>query len=310
MLKTIALVTVALFALPLACSPPHTTDSTRDLDATVEAAVEATIESRATPTLETAPTSFASRSTTPLPEPIPTPTPTPTLISTPTPSPTYTPTPTPRPTYTPSPTATPIPFNITEAHCQREDFGEAYADGYGITDTVGPEQWDAHAWRWRESFSTNWSGLISSDSILFDVSCRTVIYDSIDNARWSLNYSTAVQRAWSRADLELLVHRQVIVPTIIGEESLMFQIEAGPSELLSPSYTSTTVMFQRGNVVVAMTSSFSCNTIAPLFCDSFLSIHSRHSIEVLPNIAQLVDVRVLEAQLEQMLRTSGYSPQY
>ena len=88
-----------------AALPTATPTPTPDIGATVEARVAATLAAIPTPTL--VPT--ATPTPTPVPTPTPTPTPVPTATPTPTPVPTATPTPTPVPTATPTRTPRPTP---------------------------------------------------------------------------------------------------------------------------------------------------------------------------------------------------------
>ena len=143
---------------------------------------------------------------------------------------------TPRPIPTPVLTATPIPFDIKMATCRQEDTG-----GYEFVSSEGPDSYDQ--WGVQERYRTTWSGdYPKADRIR----CLTSVYDSIEDARWSLNYSTALQRGeWSQAGL--LEHRQ-ITGVNIGEDSLAFEIEAGRGSL--PEYVSANFLIRRANVVI------------------------------------------------------------
>ena len=127
------------------------------------------------------------------------------------------------------------PIDIREAHCQQGDL-ESY-------NRAGTDLWKAEDWGAREAYSTEWKDWSNSGN---KVRCLTLIYDSIDDARWALNYSTALQRAW--AGEELLSNRQIVAPTI-GQDSLAFEVDG--------RLRATAVMFRQGTVVVMVeTSSF------------------------------------------------------
>ncbi len=142
------------------------------------------------------------------------------------------------------PTATPMPFNIKSANCQHGDLRQVFRD-YRLTDSIGPREWDVDSWGVWQGYSTFWSGGG------YTIRCVTTLYDSIANARWSLNYSTAVQREWLQKGL--LEHHQVLAPTI-GQDSVALQIETGRRhrEFTSREYVATIIMFRRGIVVVTV----------------------------------------------------------
>lgn len=142
------------------------------------------------------------------------------------------------------PTPTPISFNIKNANCQRRDLQQAF-DDYRLIDAIGPSRWDVDSWGAWQGYRTFWS------SGGYTIRCLTTMYDSIANARWSLNYSTAVQREWLQQGL--LEHHQVLAPTI-GEDSLAIQIETGTRyrDFTTREYVATIVMFRRGVVVVTV----------------------------------------------------------
>ena len=105
----------------------------------------------------------------------------------------------------------------------------------------GPDSYEQ--WGVREWYRTTWSG----DYPKADRIRRfTSVYDSIEDARWSLIYSTALQRGeWSQAGL--LEHRQ-ITGVNIGEDFLAFEIETGRGSLLE--YVSANFLIRLGNVVI------------------------------------------------------------
>ena len=257
-LKLAGLATCVLFVcLTLACS--QATETIPDVGATVEAAVSATVEAqssapqsaptqanfgRAIPTQ--VPAAAVVPTSTPNDTPISASTPTPTLIpmatpkpttsamrthtpaptstSTPTLTPTAIPTPrrvatsTPAVTPTPTPTPTPIPFDIREANCQHEDLtAEMSFHDFSLAESEGPYSWEP--WGIRQWYVTDWW---TDDG--YRIRCRTNIFDSVEDARWSLNYSTALQRVWGQEGL--LEHRQVFAP-ISGDDTLAIEIEVG-----------------------------------------------------------------------------------
>ncbi len=178
--------------------------------------------------------------------------------------------------------------NISEVHCQSEDIAQI-ADGYVIIDTVGPELRDSDSRGWRESLSTEWADL--PDGFQLNIHCLTVVYDSTENARLALNSSTAIQNVWPKGELELLAQLPVLPPTI-GEESIAFKIEAGRrwGTEVHRNYATTTVMFNRENVVVMVTSGVNCLAITSLACDYLVN---RLSVDVPANIASRIDRRIL-----------------
>ena len=115
---------VVAVLMAVACiteSPTAVPTATRDIEATVQAAVaaalptatptptpdiDATVEARMATTLAAIPTPTLVSTATPTPTPLPTATPTPTPVPTATPTPTPVPTPTPTPTPVPTPTPT------------------------------------------------------------------------------------------------------------------------------------------------------------------------------------------------------------
>ena len=141
-------------------------------------------------------------------------------------------------------------IDIEDAHCQQEDM-----TGYTLM-TTG--LWDADEWDAQEAFSTEWSGSG------YKVQCLTLIYDSVENARWSLNYSTALQRLLLQEGL--LTHRQIAAPKI-GDDNLAFEVEAGQhlrsQQLGSREAVATIVMFRRGTAVVMVDVSC-CPEINPI----------------------------------------------
>ena len=133
------------------------------------------------------------------------------------------------------------PIDIREAHCQQEDL-----ESYNRTDT---DLWKAEDWGAREAYSTEWTHRNNPSK----VRCLTLIYDNVEEARWALNYSTALQRAW--AGEELLSNRQVVAPTI-GQDTLAFEVDG--------RLRATAVMFRQGTVVVMVeTSSFGSANLNP-----------------------------------------------
>lgn len=152
------------------------------------------------------------------------------------PAPILAPPSTPVPTATPTPTPAPEPFDIKIANCHAEDTG-----GHEFVGSEGPyshEQWGVREW-----YRTSWSGEYPKAD---KIRCLTSVYDSIEEARWSLVYSTAIQRGeWVQAGL--LEHRQ-ITGIIIGEDSLAFEIETGRGTL--PEYVSANILIRWGNVVI------------------------------------------------------------
>ena len=241
-LKLAGFATSVLFVcLTLACT--QGTESAPDVGATVDSAVAATVEARSpdlpsalaqtvdasqAATLASAATTSEAQST--VPSPSPTQTIDASLAATlasaaatfeaqsavppseparknvgpaiPAPMPTTGAAPTqeliPTPTLTPVPIATPTSFDIKMANCHQED-----TDGYEFVSSEGAysnEQRGVEEW-----YGTTWSGdYPKADRIR----CLTSVYDSIEDARWSLIYSTALQRGeWSQAGL--LEHCQI-----------------------------------------------------------------------------------------------------
>ncbi len=158
---------------------------------------------------------------------------------------------TPRPTPTKVLTTTPTPFDIKMANCRQEDTG-----GYEFDRSEGPdsyEQWGV--WEWYRT--TWWGDYPKADRIR----CLTSVHDSIEDARWSLIYSTALQRGeWSQAGL--LEHRQ-ITGVNIGEDSLAFEIETGRGSL--PDYVSANFLIRRGIVVIHLEAISNIGRVNPKF---------------------------------------------
>ena len=277
LLNLAGLATPVLFVcLTLACS--QATETAPDVGATVDAAVAATVEAQSvvppspltltidaslaatlasaagtveaqsavpssapTPTIDaslaaalaSAAATFEAESAVPPSAPTPTNVgqtilaPMPTTVAVPT----HTLTPRPTPTTVPTPT----PFDIKMANCHQEDTG-----GYEFVGSEGPNSYEPWAvWEW---YSTTWLG----DFPIYEIRCLTSVYDSIEDARWSLIYSTALQRGWWSQE-GLLEHRQIIGVNI-GEDSLVFEIETGIGSL--PEYVSANILIRRGIVVI------------------------------------------------------------
>ena len=199
-------------------------------------ALPPTIDASLAATLASAAATFEAQSAVPSSAPTPTnvgqttSAPMPTTVAVPTQ------TLTPRPTPTTVPTPAPTPFDIKMANCRQEDTG-----GYQFDRSEGPDSYEQ--WGVREWYRTTWSGdYPKADRIR----CLTSVHDSIEDARWSLIYSTALQRGeWSQAGL--LEHRQ-IAGVNIGEDSLAFEIETGRGSL--PDYVSANFLIRRGIVVI------------------------------------------------------------
>ena len=142
-------------------------------------------------------------------------------------------------------------LDIEKASCEHEDFREL---GFELFRSERPtaESEDEVQERYRTDWSSSGGNRIR---------CLTYVYSSIEDARWALQYSTAVQRRWDqeeeRARRELLKHRQVVVPAI-GEDTLGIEIEAGRQievqgkKVPLEEYVATIVLFRRANIVVSV----------------------------------------------------------
>ena len=166
-------------------------------------------------------------------------------------------------------------IDVEEAHCKQEDLPDYTQMDIGL--------WDADDWDAREVFSTEWSG---SE---YKIQCLTIIYDNTEDARWSLNYSTVLQRAWLQE--EVLAHRQVSAPSI-GDDNLAFEVETGRS--LGSQHSgireavATTVMFRRGTAVV-MVSMSCCPSVNPIMGRYFRP----PAVDKPAIIAHIIDNRIL-----------------
>ena len=272
------------------------------------------------PTATPVPThTLASKPTaTPTPTPLPTPTSTPTPTPDPTlmayvvslmPYPTQTPAPlatlvpaatptrnatstlTPRPTATPTPT--PVPFDIKEANCQHEDLAaEMPFHDFSLAESEGPYTWEP--WEIRQWYGTDWW---TDDG--YRIRCRTNIFDSVEAARWSLNYSTALQRVWGQEGL--LEHRQVFAP-VSGDDTLAIEIEVGRRftvagrEATTHVYVAKSAMFRRGNIVVILEYGSTLKEVCPnnpILCSYAPDAFFTRSWQPVTDIASRVDERLL-----------------
>ena len=129
------------------------------------------------------------------------------------------------------------PIDIREAHCQQGDM-ESY-------NRAGTDLWKAEDWGAIEAYSTEWTHRNNPGN---KVRCLTLIYDSVEEARWALNYSTALQRAYSGKSLPS--HRQIIAPRI-GQDALAFEVDG--------KRLATTVMFRQETIVVMVETNSSIN---------------------------------------------------
>lgn len=154
----------------------------------------------------------------------------------------------------------------------------------------------------REWYSTNWSSDGGSK-----IQCLTSIYNSIEDARWALQYSTAVQNRWGQekrwSGKELLEHRQVVVPAI-GEDTLAIEIEVGRKirvqgeEVPLEEYVATIVTFRWANVVATVEYGWETGSnplTARYSVDAFFNSSPDRAVE----IAHLFDERI-RAELERV----------
>lgn len=86
---------------------------------------------------------------------------------------------------------------------------------FSLAESEGPYSWEP--WGIRKWYATDWW----TDNG-YRIRCRTNTFDSVEDARWSLNYSTALQRVWGQGGL--LEHRQVFA-SISGDDPLAIEIE-------------------------------------------------------------------------------------
>ena len=159
------------------------------------------------------------------------------------------------------------PIDIREAHCQQGDLG-SYS-------RAGTDLWKAEDWGAREAYSTEWT---PGNNPGIKVRCLTLIYDSVEEARWALNYSTALQRAW--AGKELLSNRQIVAPTI-GQDALAFEVDG--------KIRATAVMFRYETVVIMVeTSSFGSANVHPMARQFVKSL----AVDEPARIAYAIDKRI------------------
>lgn len=155
-------------------------------------------------------------------------------------------------------------IDIREAHCQQRDL-----KSHNRTDT---DLWEAEDWGAREAYSTEWSNSGNN------VRCLTLIYDSIDDARWSLNYSTALQSAWSGE--ELLSHRQIVAPKV-GQDTLAFEVDA-------KEHLATAIFFRRDTIVIMVETSYGT------FTNPWLRQNVKQpTVDKPARIARAIDRRIL-----------------
>ena len=165
-------------------------------------------------------------------------------------------------------------IDIENAHCQQDDL-----PGYTLNSTElwTPDEWDA-----KEAISTEWSGSG------YRVRCLTLIYESVEDARWALNYSTALQRVGLLGGA--LRHQQITAPNI-GDDSLAFEVVSGrfisSLQIDTVEAVATTVMIRRGTVVVMV--EFGC-------CPEISRILGRYypqpSVDEPAKVANSVDQRI------------------
>ena len=291
--KLAGIVTSVLFVcFALACS--QGTETAPNVGATVDAAVAATVDAQSA-ALPSEPTQANLGQAIPTQAPE---TPNPDLLatllaagavtfeaqSTPTLS-AHAPIPTPTPT--PLATATPIPFNIKTANCHQEDTG-----GYEFVGSEGPQSYEP--WGVREWYRTTWSGEYPNAD---QIRCLTSLYDSIEDARWSLNFSTALQRGWWSQE-GLLEHRQITVVNI-GEDSLAFEIETGRGSL--PEYVSVNFLIRRGSAVIHLEAVSDIRNVNPRFRGAARRAFFGSVWNPLINLAHNADGRLL-AELDRVSR--------
>ena len=266
------------------------------------------------PTDTLAPTPTATTTPTPFPAPAPTPTPTPdptlmaylvslmtqptqtstpivTLVPAATLTPNATPTPTRWPTATPTPT--PVPFDIKEANCQHEDLTtEMSWHDFSLTESEGPYRYEP--WGIREWYRTDWW---TDDG--YRIRCITNIFNSVEDAQWSLNYSTALERVWGQEGL--LEHRQVFAP-ISGDDTLAIEIEVGRrftvagQEATTHVYVAKFAMFRRGNIVVILEYGSTLKEVCPnnpILCSYAPDAFFNENWQPVTDIASRVDERLL-----------------
>ena len=244
-----------------------------------------TIDASLAATLASAAATFEAQSA--VPSSAPTPTNVGQTISAPMPTtvavPTHTLTPRPTPTTVPTPTL----LDIKMANCRQEDTG-----GYEFVMSEGPDSYEQ--WGVREWYRTTWSGDYPKAE---RIRCRTSVYDSIEDARWSLIYSTALQRGeWSQAGL--LEHRQIIGVNI-GEDSLVFEIETGRGSL--PEYVSSNILIRRGIVVIHLEAISNIGRVNPMFRGNARDAFFGSVWSPLIEIAHHADGRLL-AELDRVSR--------
>ncbi len=191
---------------------------------------------------------------------------------------------TPMPTPTPVPTATPTPFDIKKANCQHEDLPQETFEFIG---SEGPHSWEP--WGVREWYRTEWSDSESR------IRCITLVFHTIEDARRSLNYSTAVQRQWGEAGL--LEHHQVVVPAI-GEDTLAIEIEVGQKivvqgeEVPLEEYVATVVTFRYANIVATVEYGWETGS-NPLTVRYIVDAFFNSSPDRTAKIARLIEQRLL-----------------
>ena len=77
--------------------------------------------------------------------------------------------------------------DITEAHCQEEDFSQAFGVDYDLKLKVAPNILPEEPSGLRDSYATNWSREAPFDEIQTEIGCLTRVYNSIENGREALN---------------------------------------------------------------------------------------------------------------------------
>lgn len=163
---------------------------------------------------------------------------------------------------------------------------------FSLTESEGPYAWEP--WGIREWYRTDWW---TDDG--YRIRCITNIFNSVEDARWSLNYSTALYRVWGQEGL--LEHRHVFAP-ISGDDTLAIEIEVGRRYTLSGreatthDYVAKFAMFRRGNVVVVLEYGSALKEVCPnnpILCSYAPDAFFGSSWQPITDMASRVDERLL-----------------
>ena len=193
---------------------------------------------------------------------------TPTPVPTPTTEPIDTPEPAPTQSPVPVPSVTPTPpsgdLDMTEANCI-----PAYMpEGFVRVSISGPERYSPNPWGIVATYRTDWEAPNSANQQ--EISCLTVVYRTVSDARWGMTYSNALQLdgnfnpRWGDIQTSQVEHEQIVVSQF-GDDAMGTYKASGTHGRDGPTiyWEEETVYFIKGKIRVSVWLGYKHRTINP-----------------------------------------------